>query len=100
VRLAKPTAYRDAATKEFEPRPSGTFTRVAHYGRLGGVMKNRGTAAVYLAKAVEAEAMAAKFAKSFQKASWLDIARSYRDLAVSLQSVGGSESASHTSPEN
>ena len=38
----------------------------------------------YLAKAVEAEKMAAGFADSFYRDSWLRIAEGYRDLAARL----------------
>jgi hypothetical protein len=44
----------------------------------------------YLARANEAEAMAAKFpdTDTFPKSSWLDIARGYRELAEAEQAKG------------
>ena len=74
------------ASRGAEPMP---FLRViAFLGDHGGTMGNKKLVEEYLAKAKEAEALAASIpdTDTFPKESWLNIARGYRELAQIEQS--------------
>ena len=61
-------------------------------------MSKKSAKVEYLIKAHQAETIAAQFAESFLKSSWLSIAAGYRELAEAEEPTISREKASPTSP--
>ena len=63
----------------------------------GSIMSAKNSYEEYVARAREAEALAAQLEDEFLKSSWLNIAQGYRDLAEAERSSG--QSSSRPSPQ-